>query len=166
MSRIHRLAAWGLLGGALLVPTAALASFSCSVAANGVSFGGYDPLAAAPDDSAGRVEVTCSNTPGTGVDQVAYTIALSPGGGGDFAPRHLQSGGARLAYNLYRDAGRSQVWGNGNAGTSIESGQLRVGPGAGNSTRSRTHDVFGRIPAQQDAAAGVYADTIVITVTF
>jgi spore coat protein U-like protein len=41
-----------------------------------------------------------------------------------------------------------------------------VGPGVGNSTRSQSHDVFGRIPAQQDAAAGVYADTIVITVTF
>lgn len=166
MRPLHAFAACAVLGGILLAPAAAVASFSCSVSAAGVSFGSYDPLAAAPDDSAGRVDVTCSNTPGTGADNVAYTIALSPGGAGGYAPRYLLSGSDRLAYNLFRDAGRSQVWGNGNAGTALESGRLRVGSGVGNSTRSNSHDVFGRIPAQQDAAAGVYADTIVITVTF
>jgi spore coat protein U-like protein len=155
-----------MLGSALLAPSAAFASFSCSVAAAGVSFGSYDPLAAAPDDSAGRIDVTCSNTPGTDADNVAYIIALSPGSAGDYAPRYLRSGSAQLAYNLFRDAGRSQVWGSGTAGTFLMSGELRLGKGVGNSTRSNSHDVFGRIPAQQDAAAGVYADTIVITVTF
>jgi len=151
---------------AAFAPLSAMAAYGCSVVVVGVNFGTYDPVAAAPDDSAGRVDVTCTNVPGTGVDNVAYGIALSPGVAGNFNPRRLASGNARLDYNLFRDAGRTQVWGNGTSGSFLVSGNLRVGPGQGNGTRSNTHDIFGRVPAQQDAAAGAYGDTIVVTLTF
>ena len=164
---LWRTLAIALLGAsAALVPSSAMAAYGCSVAVVGVNFGNYDPIAAAPDDSAGRVDVTCSNVPGTGLDNVAYTIALSPGVAGNFNPRRLASGNARLDYNLFRDAGRTQAWGNGTSGSFLVSGTLRVGPGQGNGTRTNTHDIFGRVPAQQDAAAGTYADTIVVTLTF
>jgi spore coat protein U-like protein len=104
--------------------------------------------------------------PGTGVDDVAYSVALSPGVAGNFSPRRLAAGSARLDYNLFRDAGRTQVWGNGTSGSFLVTGNLRVGPGQGNGTRTNAHDIFGRVPAQQDAAAGAYADTIVVTLTF
>jgi spore coat protein U-like protein len=110
--------------------------------------------------------VTCTNVPGTGADNVAYSVALSPGVAGNFNPRRLASGAARLDYNLFRDAGRTQVWGNGTSGSFLVSGTMRVGSGQGNSTRTNTHDIFGRVPAQQDAAVGAYADTIVVTLTF
>ena len=149
-----------------LAPPRAEASFGCSVAAVGVNFGAYDPLLATPDDSSGRVSVTCSNVPNTGANTVNYTVALSQGTAGNFAPRRLASGAARLDYNLFRDAGRTQVWGNGTSGSFLISGTMRVGPGQGNGTRTNTHDIFGRIPAQQDTATGAYADTIVVTLTF
>ena len=155
-----------LSASAALVPSSAMAAYGCSVAVVGVNFGTYDPVAAAPDDSAGRVDVTCTNVPGTGVDDVAYSVALSPGVAGNFSPRQLAAGNARLDYNLFRDAGRTQAWGNGTSSSFLVSGSLRVGPGQGNGTRTNTHDIFGRVPAKQDAAAGTYADTIVVTLTF
>jgi spore coat protein U-like protein len=154
------------LACAVLAPSHALASYGCSVAVVGVNFGVYDAVAAAPDDSAGRVNVSCSNVPGTGVDNVAYSVALSPGSAGTFNPRRLAAGTGRLDYNLFRDAGRTQVWGNGTSGSFLVPGTMRVGPGQGNSTRTNTHDIFGRVPAQQDAAIGAYTDTIVVTLTF
>jgi spore coat protein U-like protein len=43
---------------------------------------------------------------------------------------------------------------------------MTVGPGQGNSTRSVTHTVYGRIPALQDAVPGSYSDRLVLTLTF
>jgi spore coat protein U-like protein len=151
---------------AAFAPSGAMAAYGCLVAVVGVNFGSYDPVAAAPDDSAGRVDVTCTNVPGTGLDEVAYSVALSTGVSGNFNPRRMAAGGARLDYNLFRDAGRTQVWGNGTSGSFLGSGIMRVGPGQGNTTRTNTHDIFGRVPAQQEAAVGTYADTIVVTLTF
>lgn len=151
---------------AALVPSQAEAAYGCSATVVGVNFGSYDPVVATPDDSAGRVDITCTNVPGTGLDNVAYSVALSPGSAGTFNPRRLAAGAGRLDYNLFRDAGRTQVWGNGTSGSFLVSGTLRVGPGQGNGTRTNTHDIFGRVPAQQDAAVGAYSDTIVVTLTF
>ena len=166
MTSLRFIAFAGLAAGALLAAPRAEAAYSCSVAVVGVSFGPYDPLVATPDDSAGRLDVTCTNVPGTGVDTVAYGVTLSPGTSGTYAPRQLAAGSARLDYNLYSDSGRSQVWGNGGGGSVPVSGGMKIGPGTGNGSRTNRHDVFGRIPARQDVAAGTYGDTIVVTVTF
>jgi spore coat protein U-like protein len=48
----------------------------------------------------------------------------------------------------------------------IATGAMTVGPGQGNSTRSVTHTVYGRVPALQDAAPGAYLDSLVLTLTF
>lgn len=156
----------GAAACAMLFTPPADAAYSCSVAVVGVSFGAYDPLVATPDDSAGHVEVTCNNVPGTGVDTVAYGVTLSPGTSGSYMPRRLAAGSARLDYNLYADSGRARVWGNGSGGSVPVSGSMKVGPGVGNTSRTNRHDIFGRIPARQDVATGTYGDTIVVTVTF
>lgn len=167
MSRQRSRASALLAACAVLAPVPALAAYDCSVSVVGVNFGVYDPAAAQPDDSAGRIDVTCNSIRGSGgVDDVAYGITMSPGLAGGFSPRVLVSGTARLDYNLFRDAGRTQVWGNGTSGSFVVGGAMRVGPGVGNGTRTNTHDIFGRVPAQQDAAMGNYVDTIVVTLTF
>jgi spore coat protein U-like protein len=166
MSVTHRIAAALLAAGATLVSLPATAAYDCSVAVVAVAFGDYNPVAALPDDSAGRVDVTCSNVAGTGADSVSYTVALSPGASGGYAPRRLGAGNERLNYNLFRDAGRTQVWGNGSGGSYLVGGSMRVGPGVGNRTRTNTHDIFGRVPAQQDVAVGAYSDAIFVTVSF
>jgi spore coat protein U-like protein len=155
-----------LLGALLVGPRAAMATFDCSVAASGVAFGTYDPSLGTPDDSTGSIVVTCTYTGPGGSDTANYTVTLSTGTSGSYAPRKLAAGASRLNYNLFRDAAYAQVWGNASAGTTIITGSLKVGPGAGNRTRTATHVVYGRIPQLQDADVGNYTDTILVTLTF
>ena len=144
----------------------ALGGTTLSVAATGVNFGAYDISLAAPDDSTGDVTVTCSYVPPGGATDVNLEASLSPGVSGSYSPRQMAFGPARLNYNLYLDAARSSIWGNGLSGAGIATGGLRVGPGVGNGTRSAQFPVYGRVPALQAVGMGAYSDTIVVTVTF
>jgi spore coat protein U-like protein len=145
----------------------ALAAADCSVSVSGLAFGTYDQLATIADDSTGTVTVTCTSIgKGGGVTRVNYSVAFSAGASGGYQQRFMTSGAPRLNYNLYVDAARSTIWGNGNSGTQLITGSLTVGPGVGNGTRTATHTVYGRVPAEQDAAVGSYTDAIVLTLTF
>ncbi len=159
--------AWGPVATILLLLCGfeARAAADCTVSAVGVNFGIYDPYITAPDDSVGEITVTCTHLSGPAI-QVRYTVTLSTGSSGSYAPRRLRAGPALLGYNLWSNSGRTSIWGNGGAGTVIVSGALRVGPGAGNRERSAVHPIYGRIPALQDAAEGDYVDSIVATLTY
>jgi spore coat protein U-like protein len=150
----------------LLFAQAATAAFDCSVTATGVAFGTYDPSIGTADDSTGSIVVICTYTGPGGSDTANYTVTLSTGTSGSFAPRKLAAGRSQLDYNLYRDAARTQVWGNASSGTTIITGSLKVGPGVGNRTATATHVVYGRIPQLQDADTGNYTDSILVTLTF
>jgi len=142
---------------AALAATAALATSqapgSCTVrSATGVAFGAYDPIGAnatAPRDATGQVRYHC----GGGRSPL---VSLSAGGSGAFQPRLLRQGARTLGYNLYRDAARTQIWGDGRPGTFTVLGQ----PG------NRTLAIYGRLFPGQAATAGSYADTIVATFNF
>jgi spore coat protein U-like protein len=149
----------------LILAGRAQASADCTVTAGGVAFGVYDQVATTPDDSTGTVTVTCVNT-GPANTTVNYSVALSTGASGAYSQRYMTAGTPRLDYNLYRDAARTIVWGDGTGGSSLIAGTLTVGPGQGNGTKSAAYTVYGRAPALQDAAPGTYADTIVVTLTF
>src|SRR5437868_6080735 len=90
------------LAAALL---AQLASAACTIAAQPVFFGSYNPLSAQSVDSTGNVSVVC-------LPAAAYNVSLSPGSG-PYASRTLANGSYRLNYNLYTDAARTVVWGDG-----------------------------------------------------
>jgi len=130
---------------------------SCTVASSPVAFGAYDPFSGSALQTTGRVDVACT-------DQTPYTVKLDVGvyGGGTFATRKLKhlTIGSWLLYNLYRDAGRSEVWGDGTGGTYTVSGT-----GAGLGTPNQ-HTVYGRLPALQNGHVGQYTDTITVTVTY
>jgi spore coat protein U-like protein len=134
-------------------------ALSCSVAATAVNFGIYNPSSGIPDDATGSVTVTCDVTVAL---LASWTIALSAGNGGGYAPRLLSSGAGTLSYNLYTSAAHWSVWRDGSGTTMLVSDQrtLIVGSNISNYT------VYGRIPAGQDAAAGAYLDTIVVTVNY
>ncbi len=106
----------------------ALGGATCSVAATGVNFGAYDISLAAPDDSTGDVTVTCSYVPPGGATDVNLQASLSPGISGSYSPRQMASGPARLNYNLFLDAARSSIWGNGLSGTGIATASFRSVP--------------------------------------
>ena len=131
-----------------LVSTSQAASAVCWIAATGPSFGAYDPLSPSPVDAAGNVQYLCTSP---------VRVGISAGGSGTFASRTMQSGASSLAYNLYSDAARTQVWGDGTGG----SGAPTVAAGLFQSV-----PIYGRIPAGQDVGTGSYSDSLVVTFTF
>lgn len=139
----------------ILWPSKASALLFCSVSASSmVAFGSFSPLTGSTVDSTGTINVTCDALS-------SYTISLSHGGSGTYSPRRMASGGNTLDYNLYRDAGRTQIWGDGTGGSSMVAGSFPLGG-------SRDHTVYGRIPlsTQRDASVGSYSDSITVTVTY
>ncbi|MEO6325268.1 MAG: spore coat U domain-containing protein [Thermoanaerobaculia bacterium] len=149
----HRIPA-AVMVVAALVFASPLRAGSCTLGMVGsVAFGSYDVLAAAPVDSTGAITYSCS-TPVSGP-----SISLG-GGGSGFAPRELTSASHTLSYNLFLDAARTTVWGDGTAGTS-----LYDAPPPADGT-NETITVYGRIPARQDVPRGAYSDSIVVTILF
>jgi len=141
---------------AALAAAAALATGqaagSCTVrSASGVAFGAYDPIGAnatLPRDATGQLGYLCRSA--------SPMVSLSAGGAGSFRPRQLRQGPRTLGYNLFRDAARTEIWGDGSPGT------FTVIGARGN----RTIPIHGRIFPGQPAAPGGYADTIVATINF
>jgi spore coat protein U-like protein len=68
-------------------------------------------------------------------------------------------GGEALSYNLYLDASRTVIWGDGSGITSVH-GDSRA------SAAPITVTIFARISPQQDVSAGTYTDTITATINF
>ena len=144
------LALAGVLFGAERAQAAACTFNSVSP----VSFGAYSVFSGTPTDAVGSFTYQCSLL----VLLDTITINLSAGSSGTYTARTLQNGANTLGYNLYMDAARTVVWGDKSSGTSNYSATLNLLP--------TTLQVYGRIPAGQNAMVGSYADTIVVTLLF
>ena len=147
MTRMTRIAAATFL---LVLFMTARAEANCTISTTSVAFGTYNVFSATPRDANGTVQISC--TPREDIQ-----VTLGRGSSSVFNPRTLRSGTNILNYNLFRDAARTQIWGDGTGGTFIVTG---------NNVRNTTLTVFGRVPAAQDAAVGNYSDTVVATVVF
>jgi spore coat protein U-like protein len=140
------------LGGA---PDAS--AMSCGITGiTGAAFGQYDPFSRDPLDTLGEIRLTCTDVQPFQL----VAIELSKGSAPSFIPRTLHNGSKALAYNLYLDSGRTAVWGDGLSGTA------RYGPFAPPSGVAVPLPVYGRIPGSQNAPAGAYSDTVVVTLVF
>lgn len=127
---------------------------SCDIGTTSLAFGVYDPLvlhASQPLDREASVTVTC--TKGT-----PATLGLNGGLHASGAARYLSSGTALLQYDLFKDSGRTQRWGDGDA-DALQAGEAP-------SDASRTFVVFGRILPGQDIPVGAYTDSVVVTLEF
>jgi spore coat protein U-like protein len=134
----------------------ARAQMSCSISnAVGPSFGGYDTLRHAPTDSAGFVSFRCE---GVGPSD-SIVIELDRGQAPSFMPRRMQRRGDHLEYNLYLDAARTQIWGDGSRGTT----RYQTRPVEG---RTQSVPIYGRIPPRQAVSPGSYSDQITLTVHY
>ncbi|MGB2932401.1 MAG: spore coat protein U domain-containing protein [Methyloceanibacter sp.] len=132
--------------------TATVAS-NCLVTATTLNFGSQGFLSANVD-ATNAISVTC--TPGT-----AWTTSLSAGSGAGATVvlRKMTGPGAvTINYTIYRDAARTQVWGNGTSGTFTV-----AGTGSGS---AQVQTGYGRVPPQTTPAPATYSDTIVVTVTY
>jgi spore coat protein U-like protein len=124
---------------------------NCLVSTQNIDFGSRGVLSSNVD-ATGAVSVTC--TPAT-----AYTVGLSNGNSGTGPTnRRMTLGNAAVIYGLYRDANRSQPWGD-----AATPGSTVAGSGNG---AAQAYTVYGRVPPQTTPAPGVYSDTVVVTVTY
>jgi spore coat protein U-like protein len=135
------------------VCTAAEAA-QCTVSTSSVNFGTYDVFDTQPNDSTGTITLNCNG----GARNVAITI--SRGSSPSYAYRFMNRVFELLFYNLYQDASRSVIWGDGSGGS-----QMEIVDNPPNN-RNVALTVFARIPPGQDVSAGSYSDTVTVTVQY
>jgi spore coat protein U-like protein len=154
MAAKYLLSVAGLALAALLAPVAAIGQCSFD-SVTGVNFGAYDVFNNSHTDSTGTITYTCI-TVGTPI-----TIDLSKGNASSYATRQMRQGASdTLDYNLFRDATRTTIWGDGTGGSS------RYGPITPPLQTQVSVTVYGRIPARQNATVGSFTDTITVTINF
>jgi spore coat protein U-like protein len=123
----------------------------CTIAADALDFGVYNPLGGADLDAQTLIHVTCTiNT--------AYTVGCSAGAGvgASIATRKLTNAGTTLDYSLYLDNLHANLWG-------VAGLQLYNGVGTG---VTQDVPVYGRITGSQNVPAAAYVDTVQVTVTY
>lgn len=134
--------------------TSDLLANTCRFNSTPMNFGMYYPMQKNRLDITGTIEIDCRGRRGT------YEITASTGQSGDYQYRYMLNGQKRLRYNLFTNASRSLIWGDGTSNTTIFSGYHD-----GGRTRE-VLDIHGYIHAEQDADPGVYNDFITVTATF
>ena len=141
----------GLMAG----PPADKAPAFCAIETRPLSFGVYDPQESTNLDALAQVIYTCNNkgkkiriemSPGL---QSQFDRAMSAGTGQEF-----------LRYNIYLDATRQTIWGNGTNGTDV---YFESNPPNGTPV---VIPAYGRIPARQNVPPGEYYDVLNVVVLF
>ena len=132
----------------------AYAQATCTISVTSVNFGSYNVFGGSATDSTGTITVNCNNTAHN------ISVTLSKGASSTYNPRTMLRGAEALSYNLFRDAARSSIWGDGTASTSTYTDNNP--PNATNITLT----VYGRVPAGQDVSAGSYSDTVAAVINF
>jgi len=130
-------------------------SSGCGLGGTNVAFGAYDPTSATAVDTVGSLIYSCTQKDHN------IRITLSQGGGTSYATRRMVNGSNQLFYNLYLDAGRTIIWGDGTGGTQAFFTRNPQG-----NNQDLTVPIFGRIPVLQNVSVGNYSDTITVTLDF
>jgi spore coat protein U-like protein len=168
MRQRFKLAAVGVLVFSLTEgsPDPALAQFpralpprfldSCTIETRPVSFGEYDAFEPRPRDAQGAAIYDCTQNR---FGSLRVRIELSKGQSNSWH-RELSNDSETLGYNLYLDATRQTVWGDGSGGTQFYS--ITDPP----DDRPITVPIYGRIPPSQSVGVGVYSDVIEVKIQF
>ncbi len=127
---------------------------ACTISATSVNFGSYNVFNGTDTDSTGTVTYRCNGSAHN------ITIGLTQGASASFNQRHMQKGSESLTYNLFVDASRTNIWGDGTSGTSVYS----IGNPPNNTNVNLT--VYGRVTAGQDVSAGSFSDTVTAVINF
>lgn len=132
-------------------------AINCRITLFAIDFGTYMPMTPSPVDITGQIDVRCQGQPGS------FTVVIGPGVSGNQLARTLTAGGPDiLNYNLYRDAARTQIWGDGTPPSFVVSG-VRTNRGR---PSFYNYPVYGRVFANQTPNPGVYNDNLLVTVLF
>jgi len=139
-----------------LVWHAGAQAITCNVSSGSIAFGVYNPASPSNRDTTGSVTITCDKN-----FTVTMSLGVGNGAGATYAGgrRMTRAGGSTtLTYNLYANAGRTQIFGNGTGGSVT----LDV---SGKKSQSQT--IWARIPGTQPTVIpGSYADTVIATISY
>lgn len=131
----------------------ATVSADCRISVSDLSFGSYDPLGQNSSrelSAAAGVSMLCTR-------DARATIVLDAGRTPLGGSRAMASGEQRVAYQIYRDADRTEVWGSGADALQFVSTGIQ---------RPQQFMVYARIPPGQEVASGTYSDVVTATVDF
>jgi spore coat protein U-like protein len=131
-------------------------NIACTIFTAPMVFGNYlagGVNATVPLDATGSVTLNCTSIGGSQRVTLGQGVSPAPGSTNNNPLRRLSQGANFLNYNLYTSAAYTTVWNN-NTGV--------------RTTRNfpQTMTVYGRIPAGQTGASGIYTDAILATITF
>jgi spore coat protein U-like protein len=120
-------------------------------------FPSYDVFVGAPTVTSGIARIRCT---GSG-SLPSFTVGIGQSAtSGSISGRQMAQQGAgntgRLNYNIYKDGGYSNLWGEGTAGTTP-----LIVTTAGATTQVA---IYGKIDPGQDAPVGNYQDTVIMSV--
>lgn len=139
---------WGLSSLAATAQT-------CTVTATGLTFNPVDVLLGSSVDTTGTVSVQCTGAKNTTVRvclNIGYPNGASPGGN-----RIAISGTDQLAFQLYTDAARTNIWGSYLAGGPVGV-SLNVSIKGSGSSSTVNQTVYGRVFGSQSTAGfGTFA---------
>jgi len=142
----------GFVGNAVIRPEFTVTASpqpTCTIDATDLDFGVKGVLSA-PITGQSSLGVTCTQG-------ASWSVTLDGGSTGNAAARRMASAaGDSVAYNLYRDAARTLMWG-------ATSAQQATGTGTGT---AQILPVYGSVPAQSTPRPGVYSDRVVATIRY
>lgn len=109
-------------------------------------------------DAVGMLRLQCTDAI---LPNIPVTISVDEGSSNSFVSRTLVNGPSSITYNMYTDALRQNVFGDGSAGSNTSTiGMLCV-----NSVECNV-PIYGRIDGGQAGMAGQYSDDILVTAEF
>jgi spore coat protein U-like protein len=146
-----------IAGAAHAQAPSAAAVAACRIRILPLVYGSYHVLSAARTITVGQIQVRCPLVFPAGV-----RIGISTGASGDYFDRVMVNGANQLHYNLYADAARTQVVGDGSAGTATLGSTSLARGGAG----LAVFRLYGAIAPNQAVPAGDYSDTLQVDVIF
>lgn len=130
----------------------------CQLSAPALDFGSA-PLVSSFLPVQQRIQVRCTKG-------AHYSVGLSDGSHASNGQRHMASGNARLAYELYKSAGGNERWGAQGAERRPD-GSAESNPGQLDGLTAQGFDYRAEIlPEQPTPPAGTYTDSVVVDVRF
>lgn len=150
-----------LLACGLFHPAPAHATISCSqTSMTNVSFGVVDPQSSNTAVTA-VLSYACTNSNvGNGTRSATVCFSIGEPGGAQTNPRVMTSatGGNKLQFQLWQDAGHTIIWGSQFFGSPTPA-QVNITLAKGASTQNATITLYGQVLGNQNtAAAGSYSD--------
>jgi spore coat protein U-like protein len=115
-----------------------------------MDFGTYDVFGGASNATTATGSVRCTGN-------LDVTVSSTTGAAGVFNPRKMS---ATALYNVYIDAGRTFIWGDGTAATFQYAFTNNGGP------NTYSGFAYGQVPGAQDLAPGIYNDSLTVTMAY